>query len=740
MVRARLSPSKKKITVRNSAAPVEDDFLGFNTVQHCFTYIKDNKGRNYTEEQAQLEFNRLQNMGVKIVRTYYNNEYAYDATTGAFNWESDDMQAVYKWMQEMQKRDISVAINTGWSMRGAYVKNYYAPWLGCYVEGDLEATAKNQANFIRDSLNQFRAHGINNVDYLIMFTEPGGNLDDTGVDWSQLKNYSLEDAYDFDPNVERWLTCSRAIHNALEEDGTRSLYKTVGPNCCQSNISGDPNTRMSPLYYFALKYASDFIDVYSAHRYPTIENISNDSVSNWLDAVNTDERILGAKNLGKKFWYDETGLRGEGLGYNNIFDYDENNLPYADTPSLGLHATSYFADSMNRGVQNMMWWYIIDQQWPNNNTTNTDSFYNGMHACGVVPSLLRSNVPETSYYAISLLTKYFGNNAKVYKAESPRDAVTLDTTTFAGKNTLKLDSNAYRASLPLNLKANTDYKLTFSYYTDKVTTSELGGKEVSYAIYDTGIFIPNHPDLEGIPGSRLGLSYTMSYLNVYAPNYQMNTPAGRLWDVDENGNPKTNLLGKTLYVDQNGDGVADGDVRTYKYNVEGFHNISAGEWNTLSFEFNSRNFKDIAFTLRKFASANMWLSDITLVETKSGETEYYLNSNSWMANIPESPNIGSNEGAVASTINNNVGVQQDKNGDWSICLANFEDAPTYVDLSFDKNIGYKKFYRHVYYEQGTVPTSEAKIIPADKSVVTYGDVLKDKIPANCTVVYTTIKD
>ena len=30
-----------------------------------------------------------------------------------------------------------------------------------------------------------------------------------------------------------------------------------------------------------------------------------------------------------------------------------------------------------------------------NNTNNTDCFWNGMHCCGVVPSLLRSEVPET---------------------------------------------------------------------------------------------------------------------------------------------------------------------------------------------------------------------------------------------------------------------------------------------------------------------------------------------------------
>ena len=487
---------------------MEDDFLGLNATYHCYTYINDEYGRNYTEEQAQLEFNRLQNMGVKIARTYYNHEYAYNSTTGEFDWESDDMKAVYKWMKEMQKRDISVALNTGWSLRGSYIENYYAPWSGCYVEDDLETTAKNHANFISDSLDQFRAHGINNVDYLVMFTEPGGGAD-TNTDWSELENYYLEDSYNFDPNVDRWLTCSSAIHNKLVEKGTRNLYQTVGPNCSNHVVSKNPDTRMSPLYYFALKYASDYIDIYSAHRYPHVPDIENDTITSVVKAMRFDEMIDKAHNLGKKFWFDETNIRGESAGYNNRFIYDENGQPFADIPSEGMHATSYFAHSMNQGVQNLMWWYIFDQQWPNNTTNNTDAFWNGMHCWGVVPSLLRTDIPQTSYYAISLLTKYFGNNAKVYGTESA------------------------------------DY---------------------------------------------------------------------------------------------------------------------------------------------------------------------------------------------------NVGVQQDKNGEWSICLANFADQAEYIQVNFDKNIGNQKFYRHVYYEKGTVKTPEAKIIPADISITTSGDSLNDKIPANCTVVYTTIKD
>lgn len=502
MVAGNPPPSKKKITVRNSAAPVEDDFLGLNGIYHCYTYINDYKGRNYTEQQAQTEFNRLQNMGVKIVRTYYNHEMSYNKQTGEFNWESDDMKSVYKWMQEMQKRDISVALNTGWSMRGAYIEDYYAAWLGCYVEGDLETTAKNQANWVKNSLNQFRAHGINNIDYLIMFTEPDSATSDLTYEQRiNIRLSNVEDTYDLEPNVDRWLKCSRAIHNALVEDGTRNLYKTVGPNTARNYQT--LNSNMSPLYYFAINKASDFIDIYSHHRYPRLSDVEVDSITSLVDELKMQEEINAAHNIGKKFWYDETSIHAEGSGKNNLFAYYNTD----DAPIEGLHTTSYFADSMNRGVQNVMWWTLFDQQWPDNNSNGDDSWDMGIHKWGFAPTLLESAIPESSYYAASLLTKYFGNNAKVYKTESK------------------------------------DY---------------------------------------------------------------------------------------------------------------------------------------------------------------------------------------------------NVGVQQDKNGDWSICLANFANEPSRIEIAFDSDIGYQKFYRHVYYKDGTVRTSEAKIIPADKSLTTSGKTLNDRIPANCTVVYTTI--
>ena len=229
-------------------------------------------------------------------------------------------------------------------------------------------------------------------------------------------------------------------------------------------------------------------------------------------------------------------------------------------------------------------------------------------------------------------SKNIGTNAGAV-AYTGGSGVTVDRDTFAATRgtTLKLDSGGFYASLPLNTDPKTEYTLSFSYYTDKVgnvpenANPNIAGK--TYANFNTGIFIPNHPAFEGVSSesSRVGFGYTMTYLNYYASNFQMNTPAGHLWTVDSEGK-------KTGFADQDGDGNADGDVRTFNA-VDNYHGIEVGKWYTISFKFNSRNFKDIAFTLQKNGGANMWIDDIILEKSVEDDDDYFEKDDKWIMSL-----------------------------------------------------------------------------------------------------------
>ncbi len=117
-------------------------------------------------------------------------------------------------------------------------------------------------------------------------------------------------------------------------------------------------------------------------------------------------------------WYRWTKI---GLQYakNKPFCFDEYNAIYDrdnSRPSHGAEIVTAAVAMMNAGVQSSLLWTLFDQQWPNNHTTNLDSFVDGDHRCGVMSVLTRSLVPHLSYYAFALLSRYVdGDGTKVYE-------------------------------------------------------------------------------------------------------------------------------------------------------------------------------------------------------------------------------------------------------------------------------------------------------------------------------------
>lgn len=410
------------IYIKNSTTPTCNEFLGLNGVYHAYTYIPDDLGRVYTEKQAKLVRDRVKQMGLNMVRTYYGSEYAWNAKTKIFDYNSDDMRGVYRWLKELEQDGIDVGINAGWNWK-VYLKGDTWPVSpGIYVEGDREKSIENYTNWIIDSLNAMKANGCNNVKYLFMFTEPNlqGWYNETDLTMKEVldpnkKNviteYEEENMgyYDYITEYNNWFSLTSALDSEMEKAGIRGNYQFVGPNTHGSLHTAD-GTYIPPMFYKAVTEAQDQIDIYSSHFYMQIPDLYDSGVDDCAKNYWGDFLKFSKKYSNKPFWVDETNIR--------LLDKDSGSYGKIWDNAWGaLRIAEFVTSGMNLGVDNMILWSIADQQWPNTTTYSEDNFVNGIQTTGVIPSAFYTSKPKVSYYGVSLLTKYLGNG-KTYEAKS----------------------------------------------------------------------------------------------------------------------------------------------------------------------------------------------------------------------------------------------------------------------------------------------------------------------------------
>lgn len=135
-----------------------------------------------------------------------------------------------------------------------------------------------------------------------------------------------------------------------------------------------------------------------------------------LEHVNgTDWYILWAKPYGidaYEHWEscekDAIAVLPEGKKKN--YWHDEYNVQFSDKQDTdyGIYLALGQVAMMNCGGQGSFLWTLFDQQWPNNHTNSGDSFYDGDHRCGLMPTLFRSKTPYPAYYAWGLVSRYTG--------------------------------------------------------------------------------------------------------------------------------------------------------------------------------------------------------------------------------------------------------------------------------------------------------------------------------------------
>lgn len=455
----------KVVTVNNASAPIHTNFHGISsTVYHGTTFFPDVHGRTYTDEEAAMEMDRLVDSGINNVRTRFASQWMWKSGTG-WDWSSTKMTAFYKWAKMLQDRDISITINASWHLSdfvSYYTSrthssipevNYMHGYSDSHVKVDdfygeddnaaaIEAAgraiglnltddefahysvaAARYGEWMKQALAALKANGVNNVEYLIAFTETGYEVDG-------------------DPTAyyDEWIIMTLGLHKALEDAGVRDDYKLIGPSQSLYKYMN----RLSLLEYLydkidGTEYA-DMVDINSSHAY-TKPN-TQDGYENTVYEPNAsysmaeknftyyDELLTNIGQRDKEFWCDEFFANAGDIKY------------WYGVDMQAVQLAAGFASGANNGINRMSLWQMFDCLWDSSATHGTadidraTEFIGGVHACGTCPSFVfadgfnckngescpchnyyefSSYLPRSTYYGVNLIGKYMNNkNASVY--------------------------------------------------------------------------------------------------------------------------------------------------------------------------------------------------------------------------------------------------------------------------------------------------------------------------------------
>lgn len=399
--------------VYNSQKPINSNYQGFSaTVYHPYSFMKDDKyNRVYTDKMLDIELTRLENFGMRYVRSRYDSRWMWDEQNG-WDFDSNRFNAFCDFAKALQKRNISVVLQVGWSdgfvhqlsaQRTPGDVDYltgegadrYGESAGCESEMNKLSTeysrmykaARRYGYWTSETLLKLKSRGINNVEYFSYFTEPSNGY------YTDANGKLLGAGY---ANKE-YIFIVRNIQQKLKELGTHNMVKHLGPN----EVTQNPN-----LYKEVAKTAPELFDTLSAHFYP---DSSTSVLDMYYDIISPEIKeymqILKDNGLENKkdFWMDEFCCQAGGIG------------KFVNDSYIGIQNVVGGIIAQQEGVDNMVLWQLFDQLWIDQINTDTQ-FEEGIHACGHAPSLFNSVVPYDQYYTLGLFCRYNGyKNGTVYK-------------------------------------------------------------------------------------------------------------------------------------------------------------------------------------------------------------------------------------------------------------------------------------------------------------------------------------
>ena len=182
IILAVVADSQRTVKI-NTSSVINDNFEGIGINSLPVTLMENNKSKGNNEAYWELEKSRIINLKPAIVRLWtqvdwfvtendLSNGTGEDYYSGVYNFESDYMQSVYKYLDTYKQIGSQVILVTNWKVGTAI-----QPWFS--IDGintpetsapqDIKAYAKAHTELLKYLINK---KGYTNISYVSVANEP----------------------------------------------------------------------------------------------------------------------------------------------------------------------------------------------------------------------------------------------------------------------------------------------------------------------------------------------------------------------------------------------------------------------------------------------------------------------------------------------------------------------------------------------------------------------------------------
>lgn len=392
-----------------------EKFRGIGYIHQMFSHQINANGVNYTEKQKALELDTMKKMNIKTIRAYYGADYSWIPREQRRSFETEEMLNFYQSCRELAGIGCEIGITAQYALgaflHGSASYNSMKQFeLSGLVTDSFDETCRNYQAFMRDTVLAFKAHGVNNIKYMFAWTECHNMFWDGGIFKTGDDYQSAMEDYEFDRLFPIYDQAVKALDQGLKDAGLRNNYKIVGP--LDNSVYQYNEIGYSYFVKHCIEELPDIVDIIGSHcGYAEGKEYTEDV---FYDIPQEQQASIAnmARAAGKEVWIDETNVAVPRKSSIMEESYEQ----FKD-PQKGVAVGAFINGVLNYGnVDNLFMWTLYDEQWPDNQSgsgTDGHEFWNGIQCWGYLPCLFESTIPRTSWYSMSLLSRYIGAG-KIY--------------------------------------------------------------------------------------------------------------------------------------------------------------------------------------------------------------------------------------------------------------------------------------------------------------------------------------